>query len=103
LSFSFPTLVTESIVAVWLDGCTASFVFGFGCHKTPFLYSSIRIEVGFLSESVGEQASKLPAPAYDIIHCATHGIFGNRHPLHLFLLLAKAKGGANDDGLLEAR
>lgn len=43
------------------------------------------------------------APAYDIIRCATHGVFDNRHPLYSFLLFAKAKDSANDDGLLEAR
>ncbi|MEP7338470.1 MAG: CHAT domain-containing protein [Acidobacteriota bacterium] len=50
-----------------------------------------------------EQAFKSLAPAYSVIHCATHGMFDNRHPLYSFLLLAKTRDAANDDGLLEAR
>lgn len=50
-----------------------------------------------------EQAFKSIAPAYPIIQFATHGMFDNRHPLYSFLLLAKAKDAASDDGLLEAR
>jgi CHAT domain-containing protein len=56
-----------------------------------------------IGERADEQSFKSLAPAYDIIHCATHGIFDNRHPLYSFLLFSKAKDGANDDGLLEAR
>jgi CHAT domain-containing protein len=56
-----------------------------------------------IGERAEEQSFKSLAPAYDIIHRATHGIFDNRHPLYSFLLFAKAKDGANDDGLLEAR
>jgi CHAT domain-containing protein len=56
-----------------------------------------------IREQADEQSFKSLAPAYDIIHCATHGMFDNRHPHYSFLLFAKAKDGANDDGLLEAR
>ena len=56
-----------------------------------------------IGEHADEQSFKSLAPAYNIIHCATHGVFDNRHPLYSFLLFAKAKDGANDDGLLEAR
>jgi CHAT domain-containing protein/tetratricopeptide (TPR) repeat protein len=56
-----------------------------------------------IGEDADEQSFKSLAPTYDIIHCATHGVFDNRHPLYSFLLFAKPKDGANDDGLLEAR
>jgi CHAT domain-containing protein/tetratricopeptide (TPR) repeat protein len=56
-----------------------------------------------IGERANEQSFKSLAPTYDIIHCATHGVFDNRHPLYSFLLFARAKDGANDDGLLEAR
>ncbi|MGE0128938.1 MAG: CHAT domain-containing protein [Blastocatellales bacterium] len=56
---------------------------------------------------VGDHADELTfkslAHNYSVIHCATHGMFDNRHPLYSFLLLAKAKDTTNDDGLLEAR
>jgi CHAT domain-containing protein len=56
-----------------------------------------------IGERADEQSFKSLAPAYDIIHCATHAIFDNRHPLYSFLLFAKLKDSADDDGLLEAR
>jgi CHAT domain-containing protein len=56
-----------------------------------------------IGDDADEQTFKSIAPGYSIIHCATHGMFDNRHPLYSFLLLAKAKDVTNDDGLLEAR
>lgn len=56
---------------------------------------------------VGREASeknfKSLAPSYRTIHVATHGVLDDRQPLYSHLLLAKAEGGAEDDGLLEAR
>jgi CHAT domain-containing protein len=56
-----------------------------------------------IGDHADEQTFKSIAPGYSIIHCATHGMFDNRHPLYSFLLLAKDKDATNDDGLLEAR
>jgi len=56
-----------------------------------------------IGDRADEQAFKSFAPSYSVIHCATHGMFDNRHPLYSFLLFAKPKDAANDDGLLEAR
>lgn len=56
-----------------------------------------------IGEQANEQAFNSFAPAASILHFATHGTFGNRRPLHSFLLLAKAGDAAKEDGLLEAR
>lgn len=43
------------------------------------------------------------APAYSIIHLATHGIIDNRQPLYSHLLLTRTDDDLNSDGRLEAR
>lgn len=50
-----------------------------------------------------EPSFKSLAPSYDTIHLATHGILDDLNPLYSYLILSKAEGDADDDGLLEAR
>jgi CHAT domain-containing protein len=50
-----------------------------------------------------EKTFKSLAPAYSIIHLATHGIIDNRQPLYSHLLLTKTEGDPDNDGRLEAR
>jgi CHAT domain-containing protein len=50
-----------------------------------------------------ERAFKSLAPAYRMIHVATHGVLDNAHPLYSYLLLSKTEGDASSDGFLEAR
>ena len=57
----------------------------------------------FVGTGATEQSFKLLAPAYQTIHLATHGVLDNLHPLYSYLLLSKAEGATDDDGLLEAR
>jgi CHAT domain-containing protein len=85
---------------------------GAGFDPLPEAEAEVKALAGFfdpnrrrilIGERADEQMFKSLASAYDIIHCATHGMFDNRHPLYSFLLFAKSKDGANDDGLLEAR
>ena len=56
-----------------------------------------------IGEQADERAFHSFAATASILHFATHGTFNNRHPLHSFLLLAKTKDAANEDGLLQAR
>ena len=50
-----------------------------------------------------EKVFKEAAPGFTTLHLATHGILDNRHPLFSYLMLSKADGDADNDGLLEAR
>ncbi len=56
----------------------------------------------FIGATADEKAFKSQAPAHSIIHCATHGVLDNHHPLYSYLLFSKGDGN-EDDGLLEAR
>lgn len=57
----------------------------------------------FIGTSADEKSFKTLAPTYNIIHLATHGVLDNLHPLYSYLLLSKAEGDSDNDGLLEAR
>lgn len=50
-----------------------------------------------------EKTFRTLAPTFATIHLATHGVLDNRHPLYSHLLLTRAQGDAENDGLLEAR
>ncbi len=56
-----------------------------------------------IGRDASEKTFKAVGPTYSIIHLATHGVVDNRHPLHSHLLLTKAEGDPDNDGLLEAR
>ena len=56
----------------------------------------------FIGASADEKTFKSQASAHTIIHCATHGVLDNNHPLYSYLLFSKGDGDG-DDGLLEAR
>lgn len=57
----------------------------------------------FVGAKADERVFKSLAPKYRVIHFATHGVIDDRQPLYSYLLLSKAEGDQNDDGLLEAR
>ncbi|MBO0859665.1 MAG: CHAT domain-containing protein [Chloracidobacterium sp.] len=57
----------------------------------------------FTGEAADEKTFKRLAPTFSTIHFATHGMLDNRHPLYSYLLLAKAEGDDEEDGLIEAR
>jgi len=57
----------------------------------------------FIGASADEKTFKSLAPTSNTIHFATHGVLDNRHPLYSYLLLAKAEGDEDEDGLIEAR
>lgn len=57
----------------------------------------------FIGANADEKTFKFQAPAHSIIHCATHGVLDNNHPLYSYLLLSNAEGDGVNDGLLEAR
>lgn len=48
-----------------------------------------------------EEIVKREAPAFDILHFATHGVLNDRAPLYSYLLLAQTEKSSFDDGLLE--
>jgi CHAT domain-containing protein/Tfp pilus assembly protein PilF len=50
-----------------------------------------------------EKTFKALAPAYSVVHLATHGVIDNRQPLYSHLLLTKTEGDPDNDGRLEAR
>jgi CHAT domain-containing protein/Tfp pilus assembly protein PilF len=56
-----------------------------------------------IGRDAAEKTFKSLAPAYSIIHLATHGIIDNRQPLYSHLLLTKTEGDPDNDGRLEAR
>lgn len=57
----------------------------------------------FIGANADEKTFKSQAPTHSIIHCATHGVLDNNHPLYSYLLLSNADGDGVNDGLLEAR
>lgn len=57
----------------------------------------------FIGANADEKTFKSQAPAHSIIHCATHGVLDNNHPLYSYLLFSNADGDGGNDGLLEAR
>jgi CHAT domain-containing protein/tetratricopeptide (TPR) repeat protein len=57
----------------------------------------------FVGANADEKTFKSQAPAHNIIHCATHGVLDNNHPLYSYLLFSNADGDGENDGLLEAR
>lgn len=57
----------------------------------------------FIGANADEKTFKSQASAHSIIHCATHGVLDNIHPLYSYLLFSKADGDGENDGLLEAR
>lgn len=57
----------------------------------------------FIGANANEKTFKSQAPMYSIIHCATHGVLDNNHPLYSYLLFSNADGDGGNDGLLEAR
>lgn len=57
----------------------------------------------FTGAAADEKTFKSLAPTFNTIHFATHGMLDNRHPLYSYLLLAKAGGDDEEDGLIEAR
>jgi CHAT domain-containing protein len=57
----------------------------------------------FTGAAADEKTFKRLAPTFNTIHFATHGMLDNRHPLYSYLLLAKAEGDYEEDGLIEAR
>ncbi|MGH9429243.1 MAG: CHAT domain-containing protein, partial [Terriglobia bacterium] len=57
----------------------------------------------FIGVNADEKTFKSQAPTHNVIHCATHGILDNNHPLYSYLLFSKADSDGGDDGLLEAR
>jgi len=57
----------------------------------------------FIGAAADEKTFKRLAPTFNTIHFATHGMLDNRHPLYSYLLLAKAEGDDEEDGLIEAR
>jgi len=56
----------------------------------------------FIGRDASERAFKTLAPAFSVIHLATHGVLDNRNPLYSHLLLTRTEGDAENDGLLEA-
>jgi CHAT domain-containing protein/uncharacterized protein HemY len=50
-----------------------------------------------------EDRVKREAAGYRILQFATHGILNNGSPMYSHLVLARAEGDSNEDGLLEAR
>jgi CHAT domain-containing protein len=56
----------------------------------------------FIGGDADEKTFKSQAAAHSIIHCATHGVLDNNHPLYSYLLFSKSDGDG-DDGFLEAR
>jgi CHAT domain-containing protein/Tfp pilus assembly protein PilF len=57
----------------------------------------------FIGREASEKKFKTLAPAYSVIHLATHGVIDNREPLYSHLLLTKTEGDPENDGRLEAR
>jgi CHAT domain-containing protein len=57
----------------------------------------------FVGRDADEKSFKALAPAYAMIHLATHGVLDNRDPLYSHLLLTKTDGDLENDGSLEAR
>lgn len=57
----------------------------------------------FFGRDASEKSFKALAPAYSILHLATHGVIDNRQPLYSHLLLTKTEGDPENDGRLEAR
>lgn len=57
----------------------------------------------FIGRDASEKSFKTLAPAYSIVHLATHGVIDNRQPLYSHLLLTKTEGDPENDGRLEAR
>lgn len=66
-------------------------------------FFGIRQSKVFVGINATENRFKALAPAYSMVHLATHGVLDNRNPLYSYLFLSKANGVAKDDGLLEAR
>jgi CHAT domain-containing protein/Tfp pilus assembly protein PilF len=106
LAFGNPIVGSETIVALQDQKR--------GEHFGPLLDAEIEVKMLahffhpdqsriLIGDRADEQAFKSLAPAYTVLHFATHGMFDNRHPLYSFLLLAKAKDATSYDGLLEAR
>src|SRR5467141_1398113 len=57
----------------------------------------------FVGRDASEEVFKSEAPAYAVVHLATHGVIDNRQPLYSHLLLTKTEGDPENDGRLEAR
>ncbi|MBS1789663.1 MAG: CHAT domain-containing protein [Acidobacteria bacterium] len=57
----------------------------------------------FIGANADEKTFKSQAATHSIIHCATHGVLDNNHPLYSYLLFSNADGDGENDGLLEAR
>jgi len=57
----------------------------------------------FIGRDASEKSFKTLAPAYSIVHLATHGVIDNRQPLYSHLLLTKTEGDPENNGRLEAR
>jgi CHAT domain-containing protein/lipoprotein NlpI len=57
----------------------------------------------FISAQAAEKTFKSLASDFGAIHFSTHSVLDNRRPLYSYLLMAKASGDNEDDGLLEAR
>jgi CHAT domain-containing protein len=57
----------------------------------------------FIGSQADEKTFMSLASGYGAIHFSTHSALDNRHPLYSYLLMAKAGGDSEEDGLLEAR
>lgn len=66
------------------------------------LYGGARSLVRIGAEAA-EARFKAEAADADVLHLATHGVLNDASPLYSYLLLASAKEGDRNDGLLEAR
>lgn len=62
------------------------------------LYGADNSEV-FVSDRAGEATFKREAPAFSVVHLATHGVLDSGNPMYSHVLLTP---GGEEDGLLEA-
>jgi CHAT domain-containing protein len=69
-------------------------------HRLAQIYgASSRV---YLGAEAREDRWKTEAPAYRVLHLATHGVLDDASPLYSHLLLAPSERGSTEDGLLEA-
>jgi tetratricopeptide (TPR) repeat protein len=65
------------------------------------LYGSRQSKV-YTGAEAREERAKAEAPAYRVLHFATHGILNSTSPMYSYLVLSQQAGNTQEDGLLEA-
>lgn len=65
------------------------------------LYGPARSKI-LVAEQALEQTAKSEAAKYSVLHFAAHAILDDRNPMYSRIVLSRASGDAQEDGLLEA-